>query len=101
MADPYEVLGVSRTASEEEITQAYRRLAKKYHPDMNRNDKSAEKRMQEINAAYEQIKRMAAGGVGASQPAGGQQQSGWPGGQGGGQGGWPGGQGGGGWDPFE
>ncbi|MDR1059652.1 MAG: DnaJ domain-containing protein, partial [Clostridiales bacterium] len=73
MTDPYAALGVSQTASEEEITQAYRKLAKKYHPDMNRNDKSAEKRMQEINAAYEQIKRQKAGGGDgdARQPASG------------------------------
>lgn len=54
--DPYEVLGVSRDASEEEIKKAYRALAKKYHPDLNPDDKEAEARMNEINAAYEQIK---------------------------------------------
>ena len=56
MTDPYQVLGVSRDASDEEIKQAYRRLAKKYHPDRNPGDAEAAKKMQQINAAYEQIK---------------------------------------------
>ncbi len=54
--DPYKVLGVSPDASDEEMKQAYRRLAKKYHPDLNPGDKEAARRMQEVNAAYEQIK---------------------------------------------
>ena len=54
--DPYKVLGISRDASDDEIKQAYRRLAKKYHPDLNPGDKEAARRMQEVNAAYEQIK---------------------------------------------
>ena len=54
--DPYQVLGVSRDASDEEIKQAYRHLAKKYHPDLNPGDQEAARRMQEVNAAYEQIK---------------------------------------------
>ena len=54
--DPYKVLGVSPDASDEEIKRAYRRLAKKYHPDRNPGDQEAAKKMQEINAAYEQIK---------------------------------------------
>ena len=54
--DPYKVLGVSRDASDDEIKQAYRRLAKQYHPDRNPGDAAAAKKMQEINAAYEQIK---------------------------------------------
>ena len=54
--DPYKVLGVSRDASDEDIKQAYRRLAKKYHPDRNPGDQEAARRMQEVNAAYEQIK---------------------------------------------
>ena len=53
---PYEVLGVTPGASKEEVTKAYRRLAKKYHPDLNPGDKLAEKKMSEINAAYEAIK---------------------------------------------
>ncbi len=54
--DPYKVLGVSPDASDEEIKRAYRRLAKKYHPDLNPGDEVAAKKMQQINAAYEQIK---------------------------------------------
>jgi molecular chaperone DnaJ len=51
--DYYQILGVSRNASEKEIKQAYRRLARKHHPDLNPGDKSAEARFKEINAAYE------------------------------------------------
>lgn len=54
--DPYKILGVSPDASDDEIKQAYRRLAKKYHPDLNPGDAEAAKKMQQINAAYEQIK---------------------------------------------
>lgn len=56
MNDPYSVLGVSRDASEEEIKKAYRRLAKQYHPDLNPGNPEAARKMNEINAAYEQIK---------------------------------------------
>ena len=54
--DPYKVLGVSSTDSKEEITKAYRQMAKKYHPDLNQGDEEAARKMSEINAAYEQIK---------------------------------------------
>lgn len=54
--DPYKVLGVSPEASDEEIKKAYRKLAMKYHPDRNPGDQEAAKKMQEINAAYDQIK---------------------------------------------
>lgn len=51
--DPYDILGVSRTASPDDVKKAYRRLAKQHHPDRNPNDKSAERRFKEIQAAYE------------------------------------------------
>ena len=54
--DPYKVLGVSPDASDEEIKRAYRKLAKQYHPDLNPGDPVAAKKMQQVNAAYEQIK---------------------------------------------
>jgi curved DNA-binding protein len=53
MKDYYQVLGVSRNASDEEIKQAYRRLARKYHPDVNPGDPKAEARFKEINEAYQ------------------------------------------------
>ncbi len=56
MRDPYEVLGVQRSATEQEVTNAYRKLAKKFHPDLNPNDANAQKKMAEINVAYEEIK---------------------------------------------
>jgi DnaJ-class molecular chaperone len=53
MRDPYEVLGVSRSASEAEIKKAFRTLAKKHHPDTKGGDTAAKKRFQEISAAYD------------------------------------------------
>ena len=54
--DPYKVLGLEPGASDEEVKQAYRRLAKKYHPDLNPGDAEAARKMQEVNEAYDRIK---------------------------------------------
>jgi DnaJ-class molecular chaperone len=53
MRDPYDVLGVAKSASAGEIKKAYRQLAKKYHPDHNKSDPKAKERFAEVNAAYE------------------------------------------------
>ena len=85
--DPYKVLGISPDASDEEIKRAYRRLAKKYHPDLNPGDAEAARKMQQVNDAYEQIKNPQkasnqSSGYGSYDPFGGyygrtyQQQSG-------------------------
>lgn len=77
--DYYEVLGVPRTATADQIKQAYRKLAKQYHPDRNRNDKSAETRFKEVQGAYDvlgdaekrrQYDQFGAAGVGPGERAG-------------------------------
>ncbi|MDY3792273.1 MAG: DnaJ domain-containing protein, partial [Oscillospiraceae bacterium] len=56
MSDPYQVLGINRGASEDEIKKKYRSLVKQYHPDLHPNDPEAARKMSEINEAYEMIK---------------------------------------------
>lgn len=56
MKDYYKILGVDRNAPDDEIKQAYRKLAKKYHPDVNPNDKTAELKFKEISEAFDAIK---------------------------------------------
>ena len=53
MKDPYEVLGVAKTANEADIKKAFRNLAKKHHPDKHAGDAAAQKRFQEISGAYD------------------------------------------------
>ena len=69
MRDPYEVLGIQRGASDEEIKKAYRAKCKRWHPDLNPNDPTAEEHFKEVQAAYDAITKgetqQQAGGYGA------------------------------------
>ena len=65
MRDPYSVLGISSSASDDEVKRAYRELARKYHPDNYQNNPLAdlaEEKMKEINEAYDTITRQRSGG---------------------------------------
>ena len=53
--DPYKVLGISQGASEDEIKKAYRKKAKEFHPDLHPNDPNADKKMNEVNEAYDML----------------------------------------------
>ena len=55
MLNPYQTLNISPNATDEEVTKAYRSLAKKYHPDLHPNDPVAERKMKEVNQAYDTI----------------------------------------------
>ncbi len=85
--DYYDLLGINRTASADEIKKSYRKLAMKFHPDRNQGDKEAEKKFKEINEAYEVLKddqKRAAydrhGHAAFEQGGGGGGFGGWPGG---------------------
>jgi len=54
--DYYEVLGVARTATAGDIKKAYRKLARKYHPDVNPDDKTAEEKFKDVREAYDVIR---------------------------------------------
>lgn len=69
MRDPYDILGVSRTASDDDVKKAYRNLCKKYHPDLNPGDKSAEEKFKEVQAAYDEAMRQRQGGAGTGNAA--------------------------------
>ena len=75
ITDPYKILGVSPNATDEEVTKAYRKLAKKYHPDLNPGDEAAAQKMSEINAAYDMIKNKESGGY--ARPSGGYSSGGY------------------------
>ena len=53
MSDYYQILGVSKEADEKQLKAAFRKLAKKYHPDQNPDNKNAEKKFKELNEAYQ------------------------------------------------
>ena len=77
MRDPYEVLGVSRGASDDEIKKAYRAKCKRWHPDLNPNDPTAEEHFKEVQAAYDAITKGETGPQMGGDPYGSYQQQGY------------------------
>ena len=77
MRDPYEVLGVSRGASDDEIKKAYRAKCKRWHPDLNPNDPTAEEHFKEVQAAYDAITKGETGPQMGGNPYGSNQQQGY------------------------
>ena len=77
MRDPYEVLGVQRGASDDEIKKAYRAKCKRWHPDLNPNDPTAEEHFKEVQAAYDAITKGDTGPQMGGNPYGGYQQQGY------------------------
>jgi len=61
--NPYRILGVGENASDKEIAKVHKRLARRYHPDLNPGDDDAARKMQDINRAYEEIKTLRRDGV--------------------------------------
>ena len=59
--DPYQILGVSSTASDDDVKKAYRQQCKRYHPDLHPDDPSAEEKFKQVQAAYEQVMKMRQG----------------------------------------
>ncbi len=80
--DPYQILGVSPQASDDEVKKAYRQQCKRWHPDLNPGDPTAEEKFKQVQAAYDQVMKMRQGG-----PAAGWQNRA-PGSQGGAQNSW-------------
>ena len=77
MRDPYEVLGVQRGASDDEIKKAYRAKCKRWHPDLNPNDPTAEEHFKEVQAAYDAITKGETGPQMGGNPYGSYQQQGY------------------------
>ena len=81
MRDPYEVLGIQRGATDDEIKKAYRAKCKRWHPDLNPNDPTAEEHFKEVQAAYDAITKGETGPQMGGNPYGGYRQQSYGGSQ--------------------